>query len=340
MKGIDISSYQGNNINFNAVKADGIEAVIVKATESINYTNMYFDSHTQGVINAGLKLGFYHFFRGQGIVEADYFCDTIASYKDKMDIKPVIDVEVPLADINNQVLAFINRVKERLGIDCIIYSGAYFAGENLNDTRLLKYPIWIAHYDVSEPAQKGIWVNGNVAGHQYSSEALINGISGPCDINNFNEEIFIKKVSVINNEYIGGIYEMPGKINMRAKYQENGVTYWSRWYNMDEDSLDLYKNFKALEVHTTLPLRWGVFAKGKWVGLEGSGIIDAEDSTINGFQAYLTDNSQHTYYWMSSPGDEAGYEWWKNNCKRDNVPITSPITQGGTPINALKVRLG
>ena len=218
MKGIDISSYQGNNINFNAVKADGIEAVIVKATESINYTNMYFDSHTQGVINAGLKLGFYHFFRGQGIVEADYFCDTIASYKDKMDIKPVIDVEVPLADINNQVLAFINRVKERLGIDCIIYSGAYFAGENLNDTRLLKYPIWIAHYDVSEPAQKGIWVNGNVAGHQYSSEALINGISGPCDINNFNEEIFIKKVSVINNEYIGGIYEMPGSINMRAKY--------------------------------------------------------------------------------------------------------------------------
>ena len=191
MKGIDISSYQGNNINFNAVKADGIEAVIVKATESINYTNMYFDSHTQGVINAGLKLGFYHFFRGQGIVEADYFCDTIAPYKDKMAIKPVIDVEVPLADINNQVLAFINRVKERLGIDCIIYSGAYFAGDNLTDTRLLDYGLWVAHYDVSIPALSGIWKD--YIGHQYSSTAIVNGISGGVDINVFKDEILINK---------------------------------------------------------------------------------------------------------------------------------------------------
>ena len=338
MKGIDISSYQGNNINFNAVKADGIEAVIVKATESINYTNMYFDSHTQGVINAGLKLGFYHFFRGQGIVEADYFCDTIAPYKDKMAIKPVIDVEVPLADINNQVLAFINRVKERLGIDCIIYSGAYFAGENLNDTRLLKYPIWIAHYDVSEPAQKGIWVNGNVAGHQYSSEALINGISGPCDINNFNEEIFIKKVSVINNEYIGGIYEMPGSINMRAKYRVNGVDVWTRWYDMDKETCDPYKNITGIEIYTELPLKWGVCMNQKYINVEGSGII--EGAEVYAFQAYLTDQSKKTYYWVSSPGDVEGYEWWANNCKKENIPAVCENTKGCSPLNAIKLRLG
>ena len=185
MKGIDISSYQGNNINFNSVKADGIEAVIVKATESTTYTNMYFDSHTQGVINAGLKLGFYHFFRGNGIAEADYFCNTIAPYKDKMTIKPVIDVEVLVADINNQVLAFINRVKERLGVDCAIYSGAYFAGDYLTDNRLTQYAFWIAHYGVAsnQVAKRGIWSNIDIAGHQYSSEGSVSGISGNVDMN-------------------------------------------------------------------------------------------------------------------------------------------------------------
>ena len=174
MKGIDISSYQGNNIDFNAVKADGIDAVIVKATEDTAYTNMYFDSQTQGTLNAGLKLGFYHFFRGNGIAEADYFCNVIEPYKDRMEIKPVIDVEVPLNDINNQVLAFINRVKERLGLDCLIYSGAYFVGDNLTDTRLLSYGLWVAHYDVATPSMRGIW--NSYVGHQYSSTGSVSGI--------------------------------------------------------------------------------------------------------------------------------------------------------------------
>ena len=41
-KGIDISSYQGYNIDFSAVRNSGIEICIVKATESTMYTNMYF----------------------------------------------------------------------------------------------------------------------------------------------------------------------------------------------------------------------------------------------------------------------------------------------------------
>ena len=191
MKGIDISSYQGNNIDFNAVKADGIDAVIVKATEDTAYTNMYFDSQTQGTLNAGLKLGFYHFFRGNGIAEADYFCNVIEPYKDRMEIKPVIDVEVPLNDINNQVLAFINRVKERLGLDCLIYSGAYFVGDNLTDTRLLSYGLWVAHYYVATPSMRGIW--NSYVGHQYSSTGSVSGISGNVDMNVFFDEVLIKR---------------------------------------------------------------------------------------------------------------------------------------------------
>ena len=170
-KGIDISSYQGYNIDFSAVRNSGIEICIVKATESTMYTNMYFDSQASGALNAGLKVGFYHFFRGQGIAEADYFCSVINRYKDRMTIKPVIDVEVPVADINNQVLLFINRVKQVLGLDCVIYSGAYFAGDNLTDINLLNYGLWVAYYYVSTPTLRGIWTG--FVGHQYSDQFLV-----------------------------------------------------------------------------------------------------------------------------------------------------------------------
>ena len=184
-KGIDISSYQGYNIDFSAVRNSGIEICIVKATESTMYTNMYFDSQASGALNAGLKVGFYHFFRGQGIAEADYFC----SVKDRMTIKPVIDVEVPVADINNQVLLFINRVKQVLGLDCVIYSGAYFAGDNLTDINLLNYGLWVAYYYVSTPTLRGIWTG--FVGHQYSDQGIIPGINGYVDLNNFYDGMFI-----------------------------------------------------------------------------------------------------------------------------------------------------
>ena len=204
-KGIDISSYQGYNIDFSAVRNSGIEICIVKATESTMYTNMYFDSQASGALNAGLKAGFYHFFRGQGIAEADYFCSVINRYKDRMTIKPVIDVEVPVADINNQVLLFINRVKQVLGLDCVIYSGAYFAGDNLTDINLLNYGLWVAYYYVSTPTLRGIWTG--FVGHQYSDQGIIPGINGYVDLNNFYDGMFIGTPSSRGNT--GGVSPAP-----------------------------------------------------------------------------------------------------------------------------------
>ena len=204
-KGIDISSYQGYNIDFSAVRNSGIEICIVKATESTMYTNMYFDSQASGALNAGLKVGFYHFFRGQGIAEADYFCSVINRYKDRMTIKPVIDVEVQVADINNQVLLFINRVKQVLGLDCVIYSGAYFAGDNLTDINLLNYGLWVAYYYVSTPTLRGIWTG--FVGHQYSDQGIISGINGYVDLNNFYDGMFIGTPSSGGNT--GGVSPAP-----------------------------------------------------------------------------------------------------------------------------------
>ena len=131
---------------------------------------------------------------------------------------------------------------------------------------------------------------------------------------------------------------MTGSINMRAKYRENGVDVWTRWYNMDTETCDPYKNIIGIEIYTELPLRWGVCMNQEYINVEGSGII--EGAEVYGFQAYLTDLSRKTYYWVSSPGDEAGYEWWCNHCQTENVPAVCVNTGGCSPLNAIKLRLG
>ena len=248
-KGIDISSYQGYDIDFSAVRNSGVEICIVKATESTTYTNMYFDNHASGALNAGLNVGFYHFFRGQGIAEADYFCSVINKYKDRMTIKPVIDVEVSMADINNQVLLFINRVKQVLGLDCVIYSGAYFAGDNLIDINLLNYGLWVAHYYVSTPTLRGIWTG--FVGHQYSDQGIIPGINAYVDLNTFYDGMFIgtpgsgestggvTPAPVGRTKNLDGTYTVKSNDTLSAIANDFGVTVDQlvRWNNISNPNL-------------------------------------------------------------------------------------------------------
>ena len=192
------------------------------------------------------------------------------------------------------------------------------------------------HYDASRKDCPSGWNDGYTEAQRYAK-----GQDGESAFIAFKE--LVKKVYngekvEEKKELIGGIYNMAGKINMRAKYKENGVDVWTRWYNMDEESCIPYKNITGIEVYTELPLKWGVSINGKYTSIEGSGII--EGTEIYGFQAYLTDLSAKTYYWVSSPGDEAGYEWWCNNCKSENVPAVCVNTGGCSPLNAIKLRTG
>lgn len=146
-----------------------------------------------------------------------------------------------------------------------------------------------------------------------------------------------------NREVCREVYSMAGKINMRIKYKEGStgkVSKWTKWYNMDKTTCDPYKNFVAMEIATDLPLRWEVLIDGQWVATQGSGVVEAPGYTINGFRAKLTEGTGKVFYWVSSPGDTPGYEWWANNCKTNMGSAVCQNNNGVSPINAIKVRLG
>lgn len=196
LKGIDVSCHNGN-INFNAVKNSGVNVVIIKATEGVDYVDPYCDKHTQGVKQAGLNFGYYHFMseKTDPTRQAQDFWNKIKNTG--YNIIPCLDIETNSrgrnrTQISDRCIAFLNEFKRLSGQDCMIYTGGYFGRDNLDD-RVKAYMGWIAHYGVSSPMETGF----KVIGHQYGERGRVNGVSGNCDVNNFSNEIFLSNTPVI-----------------------------------------------------------------------------------------------------------------------------------------------
>ena len=190
IKGIDISSWQ-QGINLVKAKQEGYEYCIIKATESTNYINSEMDTQVSGAIAAGLKFGFYHFYRGLGIDEAKYFINTIKKYKDSMSLKPVIDIEANwgYADVK----AFIDYVEEELNTECVIYCNKSYAKELSKYKDLAEKPLWLAYYwdYVNIPPAEKYSDHGfnKLIGLQWSDRLTVAGKN--CDVNLFSDEFLI-----------------------------------------------------------------------------------------------------------------------------------------------------
>ena len=195
MKGIDISMHNGL-INFNSVKNNGIEAIIIKATEGVDYIDPNFETYYSQSRNMGFHIGFYHFMseKTNPTKQAEGFYNAINGKE--YNIIPVLDIEInkynrSRKEISDRCIEFLTRFKELSGIDCVIYTGGFF-GRDLLDDRVKQYKGWIAHYGVSSPMNTGF----QVVGHQYTETGKVSGISGDCDMNNFNEGILLRSEGI------------------------------------------------------------------------------------------------------------------------------------------------
>lgn len=188
MKGIDIYSGQGK-VDFNAVKASGVEVVYIKATEGLTYNDKTLKEFYDGAKKAGLKVGFYHFLRqNDPYEEAKHFLSAIDGLE--ADCKFMIDVEADQFKDKNDTSTRIRQFYDYLeskGLEAGIYTYTSFYN-NLFDDRVKGLPLWIAEYDVKKPT-----IDGSYVGFQYSETGHVNGINGDCDLDEFSEGIFIGK---------------------------------------------------------------------------------------------------------------------------------------------------
>jgi GH25 family lysozyme M1 (1,4-beta-N-acetylmuramidase) len=203
VQGIDVSHFQGN-INWNSVKADGIEFAFVKATEGVDFIDVKFNAYMNDALSANVLIGPYHFARPDSFKtdpldaanEANDFVDAIQPYylSGASVLRPVIDMErtsgQPTLAAEKQFLSqwirnFAAVVQTRLGVSPIIYSSSAFAS-NVFDDDLNQFPLWIAKptttndFAFAAPPttpQLGIWGNTGYSFWQWSWTGIVGGIN-------------------------------------------------------------------------------------------------------------------------------------------------------------------
>lgn len=185
IKGIDISHWNGN-INFDQVKAAGVEFVIIKAGGSDKgfYTDSKFRDNYDRAKAAGLNVGAYYFagkkFRGieAGVADAKRFIEILKGMQ--FDYPVFIDIEAQenryKEEITDAVIAFCEEM-EKAGYFVGIYASDISGyKDKLNHDRIKSYAHWVARYGKEPEICKnyGLW--------QYSSKGRIPGIIGSVDL--------------------------------------------------------------------------------------------------------------------------------------------------------------
>lgn len=186
MKGIDI--FSGNNVkDFQQIKNSGIEVVFIKATEGKTYTDPAYNTTFNKAKSIGLKVGFYHYLRGNDPVEeAKHFLSVVSNLP--TDCVHAIDAEdscIQNSTASSRIRQFADYLKSQ-GKTAGLYTYDSFYESYLNKNIIGDLPLWVAHYGVSEPSIKPY------AGFQYSETGKIPGIDGNVDLDEFNEGILLE----------------------------------------------------------------------------------------------------------------------------------------------------
>ncbi|WP_404399585.1 GH25 family lysozyme [Lactococcus lactis] len=189
MNGYDISSYQAE-LNAGIVPSD---FVFIKATEGTKYINPTWREQAGQVTQANKLLGFYHFAStGNPIAEADFFISVVKDYIGKVVL--VLDFEAGAINAWGNVGArqFLNRVKEKTGINPMIYMSAEVTRQFNWSTISTSNALWVAQYASMSPTgyQSTPWSDGKGYGawssaaiHQYSSSGSLANWDGHLDLN-------------------------------------------------------------------------------------------------------------------------------------------------------------
>lgn len=187
MKVIDVSHWQGV-IDFNKVKASGIEGVIIKAggSDAGFYTDSQFENNYAKAMYAGLYVGAYYFVGAKYLSAEDGKADAIRFMNiikgKKFSLPVYIDVEAQAAGqkekVTDAIIGFCEEMEKNN-----YYAGVYASDisgfkDRIDLNRIQdKYTLWVARYG-SKPVYVtyyAIW--------QYSSTGQVSGINGNVDMN-------------------------------------------------------------------------------------------------------------------------------------------------------------
>lgn len=199
IKGIDISHWQNDAgpIDWNKVKKDGVEFVIVKATEGTGYVDPYFKANVKNAKKVGLKVGAYHFARfeteSKMKAELNHFLKTIKGMG--LTYPAVLDLEDQSLNVSKSKLTdlakqFLDGIEDA-GYFAMLYTYTSYIDSKLDESKLKDYALWMARYSSKLGRDADIW--------QYSQTGKVNGIKGDVDLNwGYRSDLFGEKGKTVD----------------------------------------------------------------------------------------------------------------------------------------------
>jgi lysozyme len=188
---IDISHYQGTP-SLGALNAEGIVAVICKATEGRSTKDDTYSEKKEVLKPAGIKWGSYHYSSGSEVVLQ---VENYLNYaKPEPDEFMALDYEPSSSGSNMtyaQMVEFVELVKQETGRYPAIYGGRLLREtlKDIDSSVLSQCPLWYSRYNTSPTGIPKIWPNwtlwqytdGNVGPQPHSVPGF-----GRCDRDTFN----------------------------------------------------------------------------------------------------------------------------------------------------------
>lgn len=210
MRAIDVSCWQ-SGIDYNAVKAFGIDTVIIRAGygREMSQKDTQFENHYRDAKAAGMNVGAYWYSYADSVDDAiteAKTCLSCISGKD-FDLPVYYDMEESWqtafgrSTLTSMTESFCDTI-ESAGYRAGVYSNVNWFSNFLNYSSLAdKYSIWLAQWGTTTYSYDcDIW--------QYSEDGYVPGIYGDVDMNQIINE------NVINGSDGGSGQEISFDISM------------------------------------------------------------------------------------------------------------------------------
>lgn len=349
MKGIDVSYWQGPNIDFNKVKSDGYDFVIIRAgyAKSID---KYWEANYKKAKEAGLHVGAYWFqyavSASDAINEAKTF---IGALKGKQldfpvyyDQEPDGEKTPPMSKYEAFAYAFCQTM-EAAGYFAGIYTSESFL-RYYQDEFKQRFTLWIANWS-KEPSQAaypaiGVW--------QKSSKGNVGGISSvDLDVSYKDFPTIIKKAGL--NGYArtstSVVEETPVETVKTSSQRTTIVNKAKSWLGLKEANgsywpiIEVYNNGKKTpgdrNYKMTKKDAWcACFVSACSIALGLQDIVFTEVSCYYMIELYKKHNRwQENDAYVPSPGDVIFYDWQDsgsgdNTGNPDHVGLVEKVENG------------
>lgn len=202
-RGIDVSEHQGE-IDFNAVKNDGVDFVVIRAGYGIGHIDKNFYTNYTNAKAAGLDVGAYWYSYATDTdfcrQEAQSFIDTVKGCKFEFPLYFDIEEQSQIAQgqefCSSLIQTFCDYL-EKNGYFSGFYSYLGMISSVVNDYIKSRYTCWVAQWssNCSYTGNYGLW--------QYSATGNIDGIQTDVDCN----YCYVNYPELIKKLQLNGFYD-------------------------------------------------------------------------------------------------------------------------------------